>query len=299
MIYTLTLNPAIDYVVHVDEMKVGNILRSSNANIYFGGKGINVSAVLREHGVASVAMGFLAGFTGKAIEQGLAEKGIRSDFIYLDGGLTRINVKIRAHEETDINSPGPDIDEKALWLLFDRLSQLKDGDMLIFAGSIPPALPDNTYEKIMQGIGGKNIRFVVDATGELLVSSLKYRPFLIKPNAQELGEIFSQNITCSEDAFRYAAKLQESGARNVLVSMGADGAVLLDETGKRHYRKAYTGKVINTVGAGDSMVAGFIAGYEQTGDFSYALKLATASGSATAFSEGLADRKTIQALLSE
>ena len=297
MIYTLTLNPAVDYVAHVDELTVGSIIRSCKESVFFGGKGINVSTVLWEHNIRSVAMGFLAGFTGKAIEQGLTDKGIMSDFVYVDDGFTRINIKIRSGTETDINGQGPYIDKAAQDRLLEKLAKLQSGDTLVIAGSIPPSLPQNIYEKIMESLSGKGVRFVVDATRNLLVSSLKFRPFLIKPNADELGEIFSVSVRSANDAKEYAARLQEMGARNVLVSMGKDGAVLLDETGGKHYAEAFKGTVINTVGAGDSMVAGFIAGYEKTGDFAYALKLGSASGSATAFCEGLADIKSIEALL--
>ena len=297
MIYTLTLNPAVDYVTHVEKLKVGNILRSNNENVFFGGKGINVSAVLHEHGIQSVAMGFLAGFTGKAIEDGLTQKGIQNDFVYLEKGFTRINIKIRSDQETDINGIGPKISDTDFKILSEKLKKLKDGDILVLAGSIPGTLPKDTYEKIMASLSDKKINFVVDAAGELLVNALKYRPFLIKPNTDELGEIFSTKVETVEDAAKYALRLQGKGARNVLVSMGADGAFLLDQTGRKHYMQAFEGNVVNTVGAGDSMVAGFIAGYEKTRDFEYAMKVGTASGSATAFSEGLADIDTINSIL--
>lgn len=299
MIYTLTLNPAIDYVAHVGKLTSGSIMRSEYENVFFGGKGINVSTLLHEHKIDTVAMGFIAGFTGKAIEHGLNEKGINTDFIYLDNGFTRINVKIRAETETDINGKGPFISAENLSQLAEKLKILTSGDTLVLAGSIPPSVPDDIYENIMKEHYGKNINYVVDATGKLLLNSLKYNPFLIKPNTDELGEIFSVNITTTEDAYKYALKLKDKGARNVLVSMGGNGAVLLDETGKQHYMPAYKGKAVNTVGAGDSMIAGFIAGYEKTGDYEYALKLGTASGSATAFSEGLADINKINQLLKQ
>ena len=297
MIYTLTLNPAIDYVVHVDDLKIGSIGRSHNEGIFIGGKGINVSMILREHGLDSAAMGFVAGFTGNAIEQGLAEKGIHSDFVHLRGGFSRINIKIRSREETDINGQGPEITAEDLERLFAKLDGMKDGDTLVMAGSIPGSLPQDIYERIMGRQSGKNIRFVVDAEGELLTKTLRFHPFLIKPNREELGEIFSADIKDTVQSAKYARKLQEAGARNVLVSMGGSGALLLDEDGKTHFMDACSGEVINTVGAGDSMVAGFIAGYEKTGDYAYALKLGSASGSATAFSEGLADKKKIEEIL--
>lgn len=297
MIYTLTLNPALDYVTFVDDFNVGNIMRSVGEKVFFGGKGINVSSVLLELGVSSVAMGFLAGFTGKAIEQGLNDKGVSSDFVYLKNGFSRINIKIRSGTETDINGQGPEISVEDFNLLLKKLEKLKLGDMLVLAGSIPPSLPQNTYEQIMKKLQDKDVRFVVDATGELLLSSLKYKPFLIKPNLEELEELFKSKISSKNDIEKYALRLQGMGAQNVLVSLGGDGAVLLDENQNTHYQKAFSGKVINTVGAGDSMVAGFIAGYFKEGDYSYALKLGSASGSATAFSEGLANKQTIKDLL--
>lgn len=297
MIYTMTLNPAIDYVAHVEELKIGSIGRSHDEKIFAGGKGINVSTVLHEHGIPTAAMGFIAGFTGTAIEEVLRQKNIQCDFVRLKNGFTRINIKLRTRDETDINGEGPHIESEDINRLYEKLSILKDEDTLVLAGSIPASLPQDMYEKIMGRLHGKDIRFVVDATGELLRNTLKYHPFLIKPNNDELGELFSAEITTPQDSLKYAAKLQEAGARNVLVSMGGDGAALLDENGKQHYLPAYSGKTVNTVGAGDSMVAGFLAGYEQTGDYEYALKLGSASGSATAFSEGLADIELIKRVL--
>lgn len=297
MIYTVTFNPAIDYVVHVPQFEKGSINRCDEENAFFGGKGINVSLILNELGLESTALGFIAGFTGKAIEQGIAEKGIKTDFVHLNKGLTRINVKIRSSEETDINGVGPNIDESQVNELFEKLEKLKNGDTLVLAGSIPNSLPSNIYEKIMEKLNKKGIRFVVDATKDLLLNSLKYEPFLIKPNNDELGEIFSTKIDTPELAAKYAEKLQQKGAKNVLVSMGSAGAVLLDEFGKEHYMPAIEGKVVNTVGAGDSMVAGFIAGVIQKSDYDYALKLGTAAGSATAFSEGLSEKTLIKRLL--
>ncbi len=299
MIYTVTFNPAIDYVVHVSPFEIGNINRSDKETAFFGGKGINVSLILNELGLESTALGFIAGFTGKAIEQGIADKGIKSDFVHLNKGLTRINVKIRSNEETDINGMGPDIEKEEINKLFEKLESLKKGDTLVLAGSIPNSLPSDIYEKIMQRLFDKEIRFVVDATKDLLLNSLKYKPFLIKPNNDELGEIFSAEINTPEDSLKYAKKLQEMGAVNVLVSMGGKGAVLLDEFGDEYYMPAIEGKVVNTVGAGDSMVAGFIAGATKKSDYEYALKLGTAAGSATAFSEGLAEKPLIKRLLEE
>lgn len=299
MIYTVTFNPAIDYVVHADDMQVGAVNRSRQEEVYFGGKGINVSVVLHELGLASKALGFVAGFTGEAIEQGLRADGIETDFIHLEKGFSRINVKIKSGEETELNGQGPEIPEDKLRQLFDQLEQVQDGDTIILAGSIPASLPADVYEQILRHLSGKQVRAVVDATRDLLVNVLKYKPFLIKPNNFELGEIFGVPLKDDVDEIvRYAGKLQEMGARNVLVSMAGDGAVLLDENGGVHACGVCKGAVKNSVGAGDSMVAGFVAGCE-TGDYDYALKLGTATGGATAFSEGLAKKELIAELLQQ
>lgn len=299
MIYTVTFNPAIDYVVHADDVQVGAVNRSRQEEVYFGGKGINVSVVLHELGLASKALGFVAGFTGEAIEQGLRSDGIETDFIHLEKGFSRINVKIKSGEETELNGQGPEIPEDKLWQLFDQLEQVQDGDTIILAGSIPASLPADVYEQILRHLSGKQVRAVVDATRDLLVNVLKYKPFLIKPNNFELGEIFGVPLKDDVDEIvRYAGKLQEMGARNVLVSMAGDGAVLLDENGGVHACGVCKGTVKNSVGAGDSMVAGFVAGCE-TGDYDYALKLGTATGGATAFSEGLAKKELIAELLQQ
>lgn len=299
MIYTVTFNPAIDYVVHADDMQVGAVNRSRQEEVYFGGKGINVSVVLHELGLASKALGFVAGFTGEAIEQGLRADGIETDFIHLEKGFSRINVKIKSGEETELNGQGPEIPEDKLRQLFDQLEQVQDGDTIILAGSIPASLPADVYEQILRHLSGKQVRAVVDATRDLLVNVLKYKPFLIKPNNFELGEIFGVPLKDDVDEIvHYAGKLQEMGARNVLVSMAGDGAVLLDENGGVHACGVCKGTVKNSVGAGDSMVAGFVAGCE-TGDYDYALKLGTATGGATAFSEGLAKKELIAELLQQ
>lgn len=299
MIYTVTFNPAIDYVVHADDVQVGAVNRSRQEEVYFGGKGINVSVVLHELGLASKALGFVAGFTGEAIEQGLRADDIETDFIHLEKGFSRINVKIKSGEETELNGQGPEIPEDKLRQLFDQLEQVQDGDTIILAGSIPASLPADVYEQILRHLSGKQVRAVVDATRDLLVNVLKYKPFLIKPNNFELGEIFGVPLKDDVDEIvRYAGKLQEMGARNVLVSMAGDGAVLLDENGGVHACGVCKGTVKNSVGAGDSMVAGFVAGCE-TGDYDYALKLGTATGGATAFSEGLAKKELIAELLQQ
>ena len=299
MIYTVTFNPAIDYLVYVPELSVGSIIRSEKESTFCGGNGINVSLILQELGIESTATGFLAGFTGSAIEQALSGGAIRTDFVHLKEGLTRINVKIRSGQETDINARGPAISDSEIGELLKKLEILKSGDILVLAGSIPNTLPSDIYEKIMEQLSGRGILFVVDATGDLLMNSLKYKPFLIKPNNDELGEIFGVKISTPEEALKYAEELRKTGAVNVLVSMGSKGAVLIDENGEKHSFGAFDGKVVNTVGAGDSMVAGFIAGYLQKGDYEYALKLGSAAGAATAFREGVAKREEIVELLSK
>ncbi|MCM1308649.1 MAG: 1-phosphofructokinase [Butyrivibrio sp.] len=297
MIYTVTFNPAVDYIVHTDEMKVGGVNRLSGEELYFGGKGINVSFVLKELGIETKALGFVAGFTGDAIERGVRERGIAADFVHLSEGFSRINVKIKSGEETELNGQGPRIPKEAVDSLFEKLGQIKDGDTLVLAGSIPNTLPSDMYEKILERLKDRRLRVVVDATKDLLVKVLKYKPFLIKPNNFELGEIFGKELKTDEEIAEYAAKLKVMGAVNVLVSMAGDGALLLDEYGKIHRRGVCRGTVRNSVGAGDSMVAGFIAGCERN-DYDYALKLGTAAGGATAFSEGLAQREEIFGLLS-
>ena len=296
MIYTVTFNPAIDYVVHTKEMIFGATNRSLKEEIYFGGKGINVSIVLKELGIASKTLGFTAGFTGEAIEKGLADMGIDTDFVHLKKGNSRINIKIKADEETELNGQGPDIDDDAVAMLFKKLDTLSCGDILILAGSIPSSLPSDMYEKILQKISHKKVRTVVDATNDLLLNVLKYKPFLIKPNNHELGEMFGVDLKTDEEIEKYARKLQDMGAVNVLVSMAGDGSMLIDENGITHRLGVCKGTVKNSVGAGDSMVAGFIAGI-QNGNYEYALKLGTAAGGATAFSDGLAKKEKISELL--
>lgn len=295
MIYTVTFNPAIDYVIHTDNIKTGEVNRTDSETYFIGGKGINVSAVLAELGVKSVALGFIAGFTGDAIEKGVREKGIEADFIKLDNGFSRINVKIKSAEETEINGQGPVIDDKAIEALFAKLDAMNNGDTLVLAGSIPKSVDSDIYEKILSRCTGKGIRAVVDASGKFLMNVLKYRPFLIKPNKNELEEMFGVQIESSDDIAKYALKLREMGARNVLVSMAGDGAVLFAENGETYTCGVCKGTVRNSVGAGDSMVAGFIAGISD-GDYEYALKLGTACGGATAFSDDLAAKEDIDRL---
>ena len=298
MIYTVTFNPAIDYVVKTEKIALGSVNRAASEQIYYGGKGINVSAVLAELGIRSKALGFTAGFTGEAIERGVEAMGIDADFVRLKEGTSRINVKIRAEEETELNGQGPHIDDEALSQLFKKLNRLKDGDTLILAGSIPNSLPSNVYERILEMLSDRDIRTVVDASGELLVNVLKYKPFLIKPNNHELGEIFGVNISTYDGVVEYAVKLQAMGARNVLVSMAGSGAILLCENGRLIKCGVCMGTVKNSVGAGDSMLAGFVAGSAEN-DLDYALKLGTACGGATAFSEGLAKKELIFELLKQ
>lgn len=306
MIYTVTFNPAVDYVVHLDGLTVGMTNRSKYEQMYIGGKGINVSKILAELGIRSKALGFTAGFTGRAIEDGAKEMGIETDLVHLKDGCSRINVKIksdiaRSDKETEINGQGPAIPAKALDELFGKLDKLRDGDTLVLAGSIPGSLPNDIYEKILARLSGRKIRSVVDATGNLLLNVLKYKPLLVKPNIHELAEMFGVDpgeFKSDEDIITYAKKLKEMGAANVLVSMAGDGAILIDEYGEVRKCGACRGTVRNSVGAGDSMVAGFIAGL-QNGGYEYALELATAAGGATAFSDDLAKKDEIYELLKQ
>ncbi|WP_301954627.1 1-phosphofructokinase [uncultured Ruminococcus sp.] len=300
MIYTVTLNPSIDYIVRLDELKTGITNRTTSEEYYIGGKGINVSCVLAELGIKSTALGFVAGFTGEAIEKGLKNPKITADFITLKSGISRINIKIKAGEETEINCQGPHIDEEELLNLFDKIDNIQSGDTLIIAGNIPNTLPDDVYERIIERLDRKDVRIVVDATKKLLVNSLKYKPFLIKPNRQELSEIFDTTVKTESDVVKYAQELQKMGAKNVLVSLGGDGALLVDEFGKVHKEGVIKGhKVLNTVGSGDSMVAGFVAGCIDKNDYAYALKLGSACGNATAFLNGLATKDKIDELLAQ
>lgn len=296
MIYTVTFNPAVDLVIRSGVINMGAVNRLDSQEVFFGGKGINVSLVLRELGVPSVALGFVAGFTGDAIEKYLSEAGIENDFIHLENGLSRINVKIKEKTETELNAPGPDIPEKDVAGLLEKLDNLREGDTLVLAGSIPSSMPADIYEKIMKRLDSRGISTAVDASGELLLNVLKYRPFLIKPNNFELEELFDVKLENISDVITHARKLQEMGAENVLVSMAENGAVLLDGEGNVHSSAACKGNAVNSVGAGDSMLAGFLAGCDGD-DLEYALRLGTASGGATAFSPGLAKKDEIFGLL--
>ena len=299
MIYTVTLNPSIDYVVRLESLVTGITNRTTSEEYYFGGKGINVSWVLAELDLESTAFGFVAGFTGDAIEKGIRNDKIITDFIKLEKGISRINVKIKADDETEINCQGPHIDESELERLLNKVDRIKDGDTIVIAGNVPNTMPDDVYERILERIKGKKVRIVVDATKKLLLNSLKYKPFLIKPNRQELSEIFETEISTETDIEKYAKELQKMGAQNVLISLGGDGAMLIDEFGEKHKQGVLKEKVINTVGSGDSMVAGFIAGYEKEHSYPYALKLGSACGNATAFLSGLATKEKINELLAK
>ena len=298
MIYTVTFNPAIDYVVRLgNPLQPGAVNRAAGEDCVLGGKGINVSGVLAQLGVESVALGFIAGETGAWLERGLTAQGLHTDFIWLENGMTRINVKIKAGQETELNGAGPNIPESAMQALEAKLDALQKDDVLILAGSIPACLPQSTYERLLARLQGRGVRAVVDATQNLLLKVLPYKPFLIKPNNHELSEIVGHELTTDDEIAAAAAGLQAQGARNVLVSMAGDGALLLDENGAVHRIGCPKGKVVNSVGAGDSMVAGFVAGYLRTGDYRFALRLGTACGSATAFSVGLATKAEIDRLL--
>ena len=299
MIYTVTFNPAIDYVVELVSFNIGEINRTTREYMNLGGKGVNVSRVLTNLEVPNVTLGFVAGFTGDALRNGLERMGVKTDFISLKEGNTRINVNIKGVEETDINARGPEIPNSAIDELFKKLDNLQSGDTLVLAGSIPTSLPNDMYERIMERLYGKGIRFVVDATRDLLVKSLKYEPFLIKPNNHELGEIFGLELTTDNEIIYYARELKKQGAKNVLISMAGDGAILVDENDVAHKIGTPKGKVKNSVGAGDSMVAGFCAGYLEKGDYKYALRMGTAAGSASAFSESLATKQEVIDLLNK
>lgn len=299
MIYTVTFNPSIDYVIKTEEMRLGEINRTTHECVYPGGKGNNVSVLLSNLGHKSRALGFVAGFTGKALEKMLDDYGCYTDFIHLNEGLTRINVKINAKEETEINGQGPAITAEAIEKLYEKLDDLIEGDILVLAGSIPNTLPSDIYERIMARLDGKGIRIAVDATKALLLNVLKYHPFLIKPNNHELGEMFGIVLESDDEIIKYAKKLQESGARNVLVSMAGEGAILLTEDGKTYKGTPPEGNVLNSVGAGDSMVAGFLTGYLNTGDYEKAFKLGIVSGSASAFQYWLAGKEDIINLLED
>ena len=297
MIYTVTVNPSLDYYVTVDHFTTGQVNRTLEESIHTGGKGINVSLVLRNLEFNSIALGFIGGFTGNEVQRTLNQKGISTDFIPITNGNTRINIKIRSSDESEINGLGPHVTDENILDLYQKLDRLVDNDILVLAGSIPSTLPDTLYMRIMERMARKDIKIIVDATNDLLVNVLKYKPFLIKPNNHELGDIFGIKINTKEEVVKYAKKLQERGAKNVLVSMAGDGAVLITEEGKVFTSPVPKGILKNSVGAGDSMVAGFIAGYLESQDYEHAFKLGICAGSASAFSENLGTKEEIYQLL--
>lgn len=297
MIYTVTFNPSLDYIVTVDDFKPGQVNRATEEVIYPGGKGINVSIVLRNLGFDNTALGFLAGFTGTEIENMLKKQGINAEFIHIGEGISRINMKLRSNEESEINGQGPAISIPDIQNLYKKLDELKDDDVLVLAGSIPSTMPESIYMDIMKHLQKRKIKIVVDATNDLLMNVMQYHPFLIKPNNHELGEIFGVELQKKEDVIPYAKKLQERGAKNVLVSMAGEGAVLVTEQNEVFQSEAPKGTVINSVGAGDSMVAGFLAGFLKTGDYRVAFKMGIATGSASAFSEKLATKGQVEQIL--
>ena len=307
MIYTLTFNPALDYTTQVENFKIGKINRTKTENILAGGKGLNVSIVLKRLEIENTAISFVAGFKGKELERKIKEYNIKTDFIETNRGYTRINVKISSLEknsliqesETALNVNGPEITENDIEKLLQKIQNINSNDIVILSGNIPKCINENIYEIICKELYEKNVKFVVDASQKLLMNCLKYKPFFIKPNKEELEETFNTKIETKEEIIIYAQKLQEKGAQNVLISLGGDGAILLTEKNEVYYSNTPKGQVVNTVGAGDSMVAGFIAGYLKKQNYKEALKLGIASGSATAFSAGLALKEEIDELLKQ
>ena len=299
MIYTVTFNPSLDYIVSVDNFRLGLTNRTDSELLLPGGKGINVSVVLMNLGIESTALGFVAGFTGEEVIRRLEQMGVKNGFIWLEEGFTRINLKLKSIDGTEINGQGPAIGEEPAGLLMKKLNTLGEGDVLFLSGSIPASMPDDAYRKIMEMLDGKGIMTVVDATGHLVMNVLEYRPFLIKPNNHELGEIFETELKTRESVIPYGRKLQEMGARNVLVSMAGEGAVLIAANGEVYDTPAPEGKLVNGVGAGDSMVAGFMAGYMERHDYGHAFRMGVAAGSASAFSENLATKQEIEAVYSK
>lgn len=296
MIYTVTFNPSLDYIVTVNDFRLGETNRTASEQMLPGGKGINVSTVLENLGFDNTALGFVAGFTGREIVSKVRELGFQSEFIELDEGWSRINIKMKDFDGTEINGQGPAISGAALQALLEKLDGLKEGDVLVLAGSIPASIPETIYEEIMKRLDGKGVLTVVDATNDLLMEVLPYHPFLIKPNQHELGAIFGVELDTQESVVPYARKMQEQGALNVLVSMGGKGAVLLDADGEVHMLPAPEGTLVNAVGAGDSMVAGFLAGWLEKKDYEHAFRMGVSAGSASAFSERLATRAEVETL---
>lgn len=307
MIYTITFNPALDYTVQVEEFEIGKINRTKSENILAGGKGLNVSIILKRLGIENTALSFIAGFTGKELERKIKQYNIKTDFIEINNGYTRINVKISSlkknsliqERETALNGNGPEITQEDIDELLEEIKKINSEDIVILSGNVPKCINEDIYEIICKELNEKNVKFVVDASQKLLMNCLKYKPFFIKPNKDELEETFNTKIKTKKEIIIYAKKLQEKGAQNVLISLGGDGAILLTEKNEVYYSNTPKGQVINTVGAGDSMVAGFVAGYLKKKDYKEALKLGIASGSATAFSAGLAMNEEINGLLKQ
>ena len=291
MIYTVTFNPSLDYIVSVNDFQLGLTNRTDSELILPGGKGINVSTILMNLGIDSTAFGFAAGFTGEEIIREVEAMGIRSDFIKIDSGISRINLKLKNIDGTEINGSGPEISEEKIEELLRKLDILGEGDILVLAGSIPASMPADMYSTIMERLQHKNVTFIVDATKDLLINVLKYKPFLIKPNNHELGELFDVKLTTREEVIPYGKKLQKQGARNVLISMAGEGAVLVAEDGSVYEAPAPKGTLVNAVGAGDSMVAGFTAGWIEKKDYRHAFYMGVSAGSASAFSEYLATKE--------
>ncbi|MCM1044155.1 MAG: 1-phosphofructokinase [Candidatus Gastranaerophilales bacterium] len=296
MIYTVTFNPSLDYIVSVEDFKLGLTNRTSSELMLPGGKGLNVSMVLGNLGIESTALGFVAGFTGDEIVRRIEEMGVKSDLIRLDEGISRINLKLKSIDGTEINGLGPEISRRAVACLLEKLDILKEGDVLVLAGSIPGSMPDDIYSRILERLAGRGVMAVVDAERELLVKALPYRPFLVKPNNHELGEIFGVELTDRREVIPYARKLKEMGAVNILVSMAGEGAVLVAGDGSVYESQAPKGELVNGVGAGDSMVAGFLAGWMERADYRYAFHMGISAGSASAFSELLATGEEIEAV---
>lgn len=299
MIYTVTFNPSLDYIVSVDDFKLGMTNRTVSEQMLPGGKGINVSIVLKNLGFENVALGFMAGFVGEEIRRRMEETGCRTDFISVENGVSRINVKLKSIDGTEINGQGPVISPEKVEELLCKIDTLKEGDILVLAGSIPASMPSTMYHDILERIQGKGVISVVDATKDLLLRVLPYHPFFIKPNNHELGEIFGVTLTEREEVVPYAKKLQEMGARNVLVSMAGKGAVMVAEDGSVYTRPAPKGNLVNAVGAGDSMVAGFLAGWLESKDYEQAFKMGISTGSASAFSEFLATKEEVLKVLAD
>lgn len=301
MIYTVTLNPALDYVLRADKLDEEDITRANSAEIFPGGKGINVSLLLTGLGLPNKALGFVGGFTGAGLRQLLQAQGVETDFVGLPEGSTRINVKLYTPNELAVNAPGPEVPDESLQELYAKLNSLSSGDVLVLAGAVPSGMPEDIYQTIMKRLQGRNVKIVVDTTGEGLLAVLPYHPFFVKPNHHELGDLFGVDIDKNDvnTIAAYAKKLQEKGAVNVLVSRGSAGALLVDETGAVHTAGVAPGKPVNSVGCGDSMVAGFVAGYELKQDYGVALRLGSAAGSATAFEDGIADGDSIKKIYKE